>query len=240
MKVFAIGDLHLGFDNRIEKPMGVFGKDWEDHESRIKEDWLKQVKDDDIVLLVGDLSWGLRLEEAMADLDWISKLPGKKVLIKGNHDLWWQSYSKLSKAYPELNFLQNNSLDFGPVVVTGTRGWVTPGSEQYKAQDDEKIYKREVLRMEMALKDAAEKMDEGKVLIACTHYPPMNDKHQGTDFTRLLSEYGVKTCVYGHLHGKNVWPKGLNGTLNGVKYSLVSQDFLGGKLKLIYDTEEEK
>ncbi|MCQ2550834.1 MAG: metallophosphoesterase [Clostridia bacterium] len=223
MKIFAIGDLHLSFDNRIQKPMDVFGQSWEDHEVRLKENWLKKVEDEDIVIIPGDISWGLKLEEALEDLKWISALPGTKVFVRGNHDLWWQSVGKINKLYPNMVFLQNNCYMAGDLAIAGSRGWVCPGSEDFDEQD-EKIYKRELLRLEMSLKEAKDK--GAKDIICALHYPPTNDKKQPSGFTKLMEDYGVKTCIYGHLHGKDGFKNGLKKVLNGVEYSLVSLDYL--------------
>ena len=224
MKVFAIGDLHLSFDNRIEKPMDIFGPSWDDHASRLKENWEAKVGPEDLVIIPGDISWGLRLEEALMDLQWISDLPGKKVLIRGNHDLWWQSIGKINKLHDNMVFLQNNCLMIDEeTAVCGSRGWVCPGSEDF-SQQDEKIFERELIRLKMSLDEA--KAKGAKKIICGIHFPPTNDKKQPSEFTKLLSEYGVKTCVYGHLHGKEGFKNGIKNILNGVEYKLVSLDYL--------------
>ena len=231
MKIYAIGDLHLSFDEAVEKPMDIFGQGWLNHDEKVKNSWKKQVGEDDIVMIAGDISWGLRLEEAVADLTWISQLPGMKVLIKGNHDLWWSSISKLNKFHETMKFLQNTSfVTEDGIGICGSRGWNCPGSEAFD-HHDEKIYARELLRLESSLKSAR---DAGaKQLIAMLHYPPTNDKHQPSGFTELLSAYGVTKCVYGHLHGKDSFKKGLQGSFNGVEYRLVSLDYLDGQLRRI-------
>ena len=224
MKIFAIGDLHLSFDNRIEKPMDVFGPSWEGHATRLKEAWLEKITDEDIVIVPGDISWGLRLEEALEDLEWLSKLPGLKVFVRGNHDLWWQSIGKINKLHENMIFLQNNCfmLDDG-TAICGSRGWTCPGSEEFSEQD-QKIYDREIIRLEMSLKEAKER--GARKIICALHFPPTNDKKQPSDFTRLMEEHGVSKCVYGHLHGKDGFKNALNKVLNGVDYQLVSLDYL--------------
>ena len=226
MAVFAIGDTHLSFDERIEKPMDVFGESWENHAERLKVNWEALVSPDDTVLVCGDISWGLRLDEAMADLMWLDGLPGRKVITKGNHDLWWTSVSKLNRISPGLTFLQNDAchLEKEGVWLCGTRGWICPGTDGFD-EHDEKIYNREVLRLEMSL--AAAKPEEGETIIAALHYPPSNDKFQPSGFTGLLERYGVKTCVYGHLHGRDAFKNGYKGIWNGVEYRLVSLDHVG-------------
>lgn len=224
MKIFAIGDLHLSFDNRIEKPMDIFGPSWDDHSSRLKEKWEEKVTEDDLVIIPGDISWGLRLEEALLDLQWISDLPGKKILIRGNHDLWWQSIGKINKLHDNMIFLQNNCIMVDDkTAICGSRGWVCPGNEEF-SQQDEKIYERELLRLEMSLKSAKE-MGAEKIICAL-HFPPTNDKKQPSGFTEMMSKYGVNLCIYGHLHGKDGFKNGIKHILNGVDYRLVSLDYL--------------
>ncbi len=226
MKIFAVGDLHLSFDERIKKPMDVFGPSWKNHEQRLKENWIKQVSDDDIVIICGDISWGLRLDEAMADFRWIEALPGKKIITKGNHDLWWTSMSKLNKISESITFLQNDAYIAGDTAICGTRGWICPGTEGFDAHD-EKIYKRELMRLKMSLDSAVK--SGAKKIAAALHYPPCNDKFQPSGFTEMLTEYGVKCCVYGHLHGKDAFGNGFQGVMNGVEYKLVSLDYVDAK-----------
>lgn len=239
MSIYAIGDLHLALDSRIEKPMSIFGEGWVDHESRVKTLWNEKVSDEDTVIVAGDISWGMKLDEAILDLDFISNLKGRKILIKGNHDLWWASINKLNRMYEDMYFLQNKSVlvesNFEgkktKVAIAGTRGWIAPTSEGFD-EHDEKIYKRELLRLETSLKMAkAMKADE---IICVLHYPPTNDKKQKSGFTELLEKYKVSRCIYGHLHGKDNFSKGLKGVFNGVKYDLVSLDYLECDPKKIY------
>lgn len=231
MRIFAIGDLHLSFDDRIQKPMDIFGPTWENHPEKVKEYWDNGITNDDLVIIPGDVSWGLRKEEAMADFDWIHRLPGKKVITKGNHDLWWTSISKLNNLYEDITFLQNHAFDGGNgIFVCGTRGWICPGTVDFD-EHDRKIYERELIRLKFSLEEARQR--GAKTIIASLHYPPTNDKKQTSGFTEMLREYGVKTCVYGHLHGKDAFKNGINGILDGVEYRLVSLDYLEGKPALI-------
>lgn len=232
MKIFAIGDLHLSFDERIEKPMDVFGPRWVDHHQRVKQNWEELVTADDVVLIPGDISWGLRQEEALADLAWIHQLPGQKVITKGNHDLWWTSITRLNRLYDDITFLQNHCFTAGKAAVCGTRGWICPGTEGFD-DHDQKIYDREQLRLRFSLEEGQKSGAE--VLIAALHFPPTNDKKQGSGFTELLTEFGVKTCVYGHLHGREAFKNGIQGMLDGVQYRLVSLDYLEAKPLLIYE-----
>ena len=224
MAIFAIGDLHLSLDERIEKPMDVFGKSWADHDERLKQNWIETVGTSDTVIISGDVSWGLKLDEAMADLEFIMELPGKKVITKGNHDLWWGSVSKLNSLSDDLVFLQNKSymMDDG-LAICGTRGWICPGTDGFDAHD-RKIYERELMRLEMSIEDGLR--NGAKEFICSLHYPPSNDKFQESGFTEMLSRYNVKTCVYGHLHGRDAFKNGYKGYWNGVEYKLVSLDYV--------------
>ena len=224
MSIFSIGDVHLSLDERIEKPMDVFGPNWVDHDKRLKENWETLVTPDDVVIVCGDISWGLRLEEAMADLLFLDALPGLKIFTKGNHDLWWNSVSKLNQISERMIFLQNKAylLEDG-TAICGTRGWICPGTEGFD-DHDRKIYERELLRLKMSLDDAVRQ--GAKRIIASLHYPPCNDKFHPSGFTDMLQEYRVETCVYGHLHGKEAFKNGYKGNWNGVDYKLVSLDYV--------------
>ncbi|MBQ6663349.1 MAG: metallophosphoesterase [Firmicutes bacterium] len=226
MAIFAIGDLHLAIDERIEKPMDVFGPVWADHDKRVSENWHRLITDEDLVIVCGDISWGLRFEEAQADLDFVAELPGQKVLIKGNHDLWWTSISKLQAYDRRMFFVQNNTFRWGDMAICGTRGWICPGTEGFE-EHDQKIYDRELIRLRMSLE--AGRASGAENLICALHYPPSNDKFQPSGFTALLEEYDVRTCVYGHLHGKEVFRKGYKGNWNGVEYKLVSLDYVNAE-----------
>ena len=133
MKIYAIGDLHLSLAEGVEKPMDLFGSEWVNHAERTKETWEATIREEDLVILAGDHSWALKLEEAKADLDWIHRLPGKKVMIKGNHDLWWTSINKLHNMYDSLFFIQNNCYLAGELAICGTRGWICPGDKDRKS-----------------------------------------------------------------------------------------------------------
>lgn len=239
MKIFAIGDLHLSFGENIEKPMDIFGGQWVGHTEKLYKNWNEIITEDDVVIICGDISWGLRLDEAKADLEWIHNLPGKKILFKGNHDLWWQSISKLNKLYEDgtMKFTQNQcTLVEDPetgikTAICGTRGWICPGTEGF-SEHDRKIYDRELLRLKFSLEEG--KKSGADQIIGVLHYPPTNDSKAGSGFTDLMSEYGVKTCVYGHLHGKEAFKKGIQSTLNGVTYKLVSLDYVEGMPKQIF------
>ena len=227
MRVFAIGDLHLPGGDL--KPMDVFGPHWENHFERISESWRRCVADEDLVLIPGDISWAMQLADAVSDLRSIAQLPGTILILRGNHDYWWSSLTQLRCCLPErMHAVQNDAYDAGALVICGTRGWTIPGAGA--SAQDEKLYKREELRLHMSL-DAAKKLANGRPILAMMHYPPLLPEHRatGTAFTRLLTEYGVTRCVYGHLHSQSV-QRGLHGLYDGVRYDLVSCDALGFQL----------
>jgi len=234
MRIFALGDLHFSFDAQgVEyKPMDIFGFKWENHAQKIEENWHKTVSQDDVVLVPGDISWALKLEEAIYDLNFLGKLPGLKIIVKGNHDLWWQSLTKVRGVLPPQTVaLQNNHvlLENG-IAICGTRGWDCPGSINYNGPDDEKVYKREVHRLRLSLESVKEEVRE---IIVMLHYPPTNNKHELSGFIELLLEYKVKTCIYGHLHSdaiKNALPE----EKWGINFHLVSADAVNFSPKLIY------
>jgi predicted phosphohydrolase len=225
-RVFAISDLHLSFTS--EKPMGRFGANWDEHYLKIESAWRDSVEDDDFVFLTGDLSWGLKLAEATADLEWLRGLPGRKALIKGNHDLWWASVSKLRALFPDVIFLQNDSFVFeaecGRVALCGSRCWITPQEPSFKETEDRKIYARELIRLRLSLEDAKRKGAE--YLIAGIHFAPSARADIGSGFVDILEEYGVNLVVYGHLHGREAFKKGIKGEREGIVYHLASADFL--------------
>jgi predicted phosphohydrolase len=234
-RLYAIGDLHLSFQS--DKPMDVFGSAWANHYIRLEENWRDIITGDDVVFVPGDISWALKTEDAMPDLEWIQTLPGKKIFLKGNHDLWWNSVSRLRELWPdEMLFIQNDSIMIGEgasaAALTGSRGWLAPQDKNYIAKNDEKIYKRELLRMRLAL-ESAKKTDAPRI-IAAMHYQPTGGGTE-SEFTKLFEEFGVETVIYGHLHGRDSFKKGLQGTFGGVNYKLVSADYLEFKPEFITD-----
>ncbi len=245
MKIFAISDLHLS--ENCNKPMDIFGPTWDGHFEKIKADWVNKVKDGDLVLIAGDISWAMKLNESVPDLNLIGDLPGTKIIIRGNHDYWWQSISNVRSVLPKsIIALQNDSKQFGEYVVCGTRGWTVPENNSFKDEHDEKIYNRELIRLELSLKNAHNlinysksgkilgenkeaQINPNKQLIVMLHYPPFNSKLEDSDFTKLLEKYNAKYVVYGHLHGKG--PRAIKTCeKGGVKYFLTSCDKLDNKL----------
>ena len=237
MKIYAIGDLHLSFGENIDKPMDIFGGGWEQHAERLEHTWREMITEEDLVLLPGDTSWGLKIEEAMADFEWLHSLPGTKIVSKGNHDLWWGRIKYLNSLYDDIVFLQNDCYEpeCSEIVITASRGWPYPGSDEY-TEHDEKIYAREIQRLKLGLDAAKAKAPDSRILVAL-HYPPSDPSGRVTGFTEILEEYGVWKCIYGHLHGQVAFGRGIRGKVRGVQYQLVSLDYLGAKPKLIYDDE---
>lgn len=228
MAVWAISDLHLP---ARQKPMDVFGPHWANHFERIREDWLARVKADDVVLLPGDLSWAMHLEEAQEDLEQIGALPGRKLLLRGNHDYWWSSIGRVRRLLPEGSYaLQNDSLMLDGRLYAGSRGWQIPADPEGES-DDARIYRRERQRLEMSLKSARDRSADAP-LIAMMHYPPRSESQEG--FADLLKAYGVEHVVYGHLHGAGL-AGAINGEVDGLCYHQVSCDGLGFKLKQIFE-----
>lgn len=198
MAIFAIGDLHLSFASN--KPMDIFGDDWFRHYERIEAGWKEYISDEDIVLLPGDISWAMNAMEVQPDLEFIGELPGKKIMIKGNHDYWWSTIKKVRSLLPKNVYaIQNDSLVIGEYVVAGTRGWTLPSSRGF-TDEDQKIYTRELGRLRLSLEHAK----QTKLPILCMlHYPPTDETFVRTEWIDLLEHYNVSYCVYGHLHGES-------------------------------------
>ncbi|PWL49202.1 MAG: serine/threonine protein phosphatase [Clostridiales bacterium] len=226
MKIYAISDLHLSLDS--DKPMDIFGDNWVDHWGSIRQDWLDTVSEDDLVISAGDISWAMDYAHAKADLDAVCAMPGSKILIRGNHDYWHSSLKKTNAyLHNRTYFLQNNAIALGGYVFVGARGWKQKGETDFSAEDS-KIYAREVNRLELSLK-AAQKLEGERIGIM--HYPPFTQDKKPSEFTQLYTAYGVKTVIYGHLHGKKVHKAGLeNLTIEGTHYLLTSCDQLDFKL----------
>ena len=226
MRIFAISDLHLSVNN--PKPMNIFGPVWDNYLDAITSDWKEKVSGDDIVLIAGDISWAMYLENAKPDLDFIGALPGKKIILRGNHDYWWKSISSVRDILPQgMYALQNDALRLGDVVFCGSRGWTVPeGKAQSEA--DKKIYDREIIRMGLSLDDAQKKKQAGDKLVAMIHYPPFNSRFESSPFTELFEKCGVDRVVYGHLHGYSKGEKKI--CRNGIDYYLTSCDMIGNRL----------
>lgn len=227
MKVFAISDLHLSINSN--KPMNIFGPVWENYLDKIEQSWNKLVSDDDVVLISGDISWAMKLNDAIPDLNYISQFKGKKIILRGNHDYWWSSISGVRSVLKQNMFaIQNDAIKIGDTIFCGTRGWTVPETT-HKTPDDEKIYNREVIRLGLSLQDAKRLQQNNEKIIVMMHYPPFNSKMEDNKFTNLIEQYGVKTVVYGHLHSYDKKQK-LIVYKNNVKYYLTSCDLIGNEL----------
>lgn len=229
MSIYAISDLHLAIS--VNKPMDVFGGKWDNYMEKLQMNWNDLVDDEDYVLIPGDVSWATYLNDANLDFDFINNLKGNKVISKGNHDYWWTTISKLKKyvdqnGFHSIKFLNNNSMRIEDIVVCGTRGWKCPTKEDFTLED-EKIYNREVQRLRMSLESVEDKYCEKYVMI---HFPPFNNNKEMNELIELMNEYGVKKCLYGHLHG-DALEYVFQGEMYGINFEVVSADYLGFKPK---------
>ena len=228
MKIFAISDLHLAITT--PKPMDVFGGEWENYLEKIAIDWKNKVSDNDIVLIAGDLSWAMKLEDAMTDFSYFKDLPGTKIIIRGNHDYWWSTISNVRNSLPENVYaIQNDAMKIDNFIFCGTRGWTVPELYSGQSEEDKKIFSRELIRLEMSLQQAKKLQTNNEIIICMLHYPPFNSKFEMSEFTYLLEKYDIGICVYGHLHGKNVRADKLV-VKDGIKYYLTSCDKVDNKL----------
>ena len=222
MSIYAISDLHLSFNT--DKPMNIFGDNWKNHEKKIQESWITTIKNEDTVLLPGDFSWGMTFEEAKLDFEYLNRLPGRKIMLKGNHDYWWGTLNKIKAFFKSNNFndidiLYNNSYLVEDKIICGTRGWTISGTDE----ENEKI-------LEISLKDGINKYGESKEIIVCMHYPPTNDTlMENSEFIQIMKKYNVKKCVYGHLHGE-AHKEAIEGYIDRIEIKLVSCDYTEFKL----------
>lgn len=229
---WAIGDLHLslGLDEDKRKPMDRFGDAWVQHTAKIARRWCERVQRDDVVLLAGDLFWGNRVEEAQFALNWLGCLPGRKVMVRGNHDNWWQSISKVRQALPEgMYAIQNDCLVFGDVAVAGARGWTYADPEGPAHQ--EKMLRREYARLAASL---AEVPQATRFRIVLLHFPPFLNGEPVPEVAALLAEYRVNLCVFGHLHGDEA-AQFRSIEKNNIKYVLASADNIDFSPLAIYN-----
>lgn len=228
MALYAIGDLHLSLT--VNKPMDVFGSGWSNHAQRLKEAF-SHLSGDDVTVLCGDTSWGIDFEECLADFQFIDRLPGRKIILKGNHDYWWNTAAKMKRFFVEndittIDILHNNCHFYGEFALCGTRGWFY---EEEQSGHNEKVLNREVMRLEASLKAAG-----GRTVLAFLHYPPLYTGYRCPEIIQKLEEYRVKSCFYGHLHGP-AHKRAVEGTVGRVEYRLVSADYLQFVPKKISD-----
>ncbi len=233
MSIYAIADLHLSFSQ--PKPMDIFGENWTNHENKIKKSWMEKVKEEDTVLLPGDFSWAMELSDTFKDFEYLNNLPGKKILLKGNHDYWWNSLKKLNEFMEEnefknISFLHNNAYEVEGHIIAGTRGWVISNKEE-----DKPILDRELIRLDLSINEGIKRFGEDKPIIICMHYPPTNNiLMENSEFIKLMQKYNVKECIYGHLHGDSL-NEGIQGNIGNIQLKLISADYLNFNLEKIVE-----
>ena len=231
MALYVIADLHLD-TNRNEKSMEVFGNRWTDYVNKIKKNWCKLISENDTVIVPGDICWGVNLIEALPDLKWIDALPGRKIFLKGNHDFWWSTVSKMNHFFKEneintIDVLNNNAIELENYIVCGSRGWFTDNSMQTTAMNVEysKIINREIIRLRMSLECAkAMKNETGKEIIAFLHFPPIWGEFRCEEIISLLNEYDITRCYFGHIHSSYAVSPSFND--GNIKFTLISADFI--------------
>lgn len=230
MSIYVIADLHLSFS--VNKPMDIFGNNWENHSEKIKNSWIKKVKEEDTVILPGDFSWATYLEETFEDFSFLNNLPGKKIMSKGNHDYWWTTLTSMKrylteKGFKNIDFLYNNSFLVEDKIITGTRGWVN----SFRSEENYKILRRENERLKLSIQDGIKKFGNDKEIITFIHYPPFYKEAvpEEIDFIKTMHDYNIKRCYYGHLHSES-HKDAIEGNIDGIDYKLISSDYLNFEL----------
>lgn len=232
MAIYSISDLHLSLGT--DKPMDVFGAGWEGYVEKIQKNWKDVVNADDTVIIPGDVSWAMYLEETWRDFQYLESLPGKKILLKGNHDYWWTTAAKMERYVAEKGirsvfFLHNKSILTGTTAICGTRGWKNPADKDFTSEDM-KIHERELIRLELSLRNGIEHKPE--TIIAALHYPPLGSDYEDRAFIDMLRKYRVDTCVYGHIHGEAL-KSVFRGNLYGIEFKMISADYVNFTPQLI-------
>lgn len=236
MSIFAISDLHLPFfDNH---GMEVFGDTWIDYEKKLEKNWRETIKENDTILIPGDVSWVTYLRDTVPDFNFIENLPGKKIISKGNHDFWWESASKLNKFIQEnefktISFMHNNHFFRENAIICGTRGWKCPCDETF-TEEDKRIYERELNRLELSLNSCKVERNLDSRLIVALHYSPFNFRKEPSGFVDILKKHNVDKCVYGHFHSKT-FNQAVEGNFEGIEFKLISSDYLNFKPIKLYD-----
>ena len=225
MAIYTIGDLHLSFNEN--KPMSIFVENWEGYEEKIKENWIKTVNKDDIVVLPGDFSWSMYLKDTYKDFEYLNSLPGKKLLLKGNHDYWWSTVNSMrnyikENEFENIDFIYNNAYMYEDKIIVGTRGWSFGEDAECK-----KMINREAQRLELSIKYGLKNYGTEKEIIAFFHYPPIIKQHvqnnEFNEFIQTLKKYNITKCYYGHLHSTSI-KDAVEGKYFGIKFKLVSAD----------------
>ena len=239
MSIYTIGDLHLSFHE--DKPMSIFGENWKEHEEKIKKDWIEKVKEKDLVVVPGDFSWSTYLKDTYEDFCYLNSLPGKKLLLKGNHDYWWTTVTSMKKFLAEnefknIDFIYNTAYEYENAIIAGTRGW-----SKTEDGEDKKLLKREALRLELSIQKAIELRNKTenteenikKEIIVFMHYPPITNSNlknnETNEFIQIMKKYDIKRCYYGHLHSVSI-KEAIEGEHFGINFKLVSADGLDFKL----------
>jgi len=222
--VWAISDTHLSFAS--PKDQSQFGPKWVNHAERIRSAWLSRIADDDIVLLPGDLSWAHNPRNVRLDLEWIAALPGRKVLVRGNHDYWWKKLGQVHDLLPDsISAIQGTSLALDGVILCGTMGHIAPNDPYYESRKFSS-YQRELKWLSQALDEARALRSNGQPIILLMHYPPFTSDGQPSGFSERIQAFAPDVCVYGHLHFSHEWNVAANGLRDGTRYHLVACDFL--------------
>ncbi len=232
MSIYTIGDLHLSFHEN--KPMSIFGENWKGHEEKIKTDWIEKVKENDLVVIPGDFSWSTYLKDTEKDFAYLNDLPGKKLILKGNHDYWWTTLTSMrkflqEKKFENIGFIYNTAYEFEDYIIAGTRGW-----GQNEEGENQKLLKREVARLELSLEEAIKlNKEKEKEIIVFLHYPPIINsniiQNEMSEFIKVMKKYEIKRCYYGHLHSTSI-REAVEGEYYGIDFKLVSADGLNFKL----------
>lgn len=225
--LWSISDLHLSFAR--PKPMDIFGSRWKDHPERIAAAWRARVRPDDVVLLAGDTSWAMKLQDALVDLEWLAALPGRKIISRGNHDYWWSSErtNRVRRALPPgIDILEASAIDIGAAVVCATRGWNAPETPGFQESVDRPYYERELARLDRALAEAQRLAEGRRPIVVMIHFPPFAARRP-TEFARRIAAAKAAACIYGHLHRPEDWAAATQGIVDGVYYQLTACDYLG-------------
>ncbi len=234
MAIYTIADLHISFGE--DKPMSIFGENWEGHAEKIKNNWIAKVKPEDTIVLPGDFSWSMYLENTYKDFEYLNSLPGHKLLLKVNNDYWWTTLKNMKNYLKEndfenIDFIYNNSFLVEDKILTGTRGW-----NLLESENSSKMINRESIRLKLSIEDGIKKYGAGKEVIVFMHYPPITQSsicnNQFMDFIEIMKQYKVKRCYYGHLHGKS-HQDAIEGNFQGIDFKLVSSDYLNFDLMKI-------
>ncbi len=232
MSLFVISDLHLSIGEGINKPMEVFGARWTDYTAKLERNWRSVITDEDDVVIAGDISWALKLSDALPDLKFIDSLPGTKYIGKGNHDFWWTTAKKMNALFEEngittIKFLYNNAYRLNNFIICGSRGWFTDKAQQHVVGDVDydKIVNREVTRLKLSLNEAVKLRGNDEIpILVFLHFPPVWREFVCPEIISLLKEYGIKDCYFGHIHGNYYIPKSFE--YDGIRMVLTSADFL--------------